>query len=214
MTIASLDRLETRALTCVRGERVVFSDLEMSVGAGEAVLLQGPNGSGKTSMSRLLAGLGPPAAGAILWNGTSIGDDAVAHRRRLLFLSHQDGVKPWLTVAENLEFGLALSGAPRAALGDALALLGLDRVSTLAARALSAGQKRRLALTRFAAIKAPLWLLDEPTAGLDQASIATVEAMIARHCAAGGIAVVATHLALAIAAALRLELAAPRALAV
>jgi heme exporter protein A len=196
MTFPPTDRLECRDLACLRGERLVFKGVSFAVGAGEALRLIGPNGSGKSSLLRLLAGLGRPAAGTIAWNGTPMSDDLDAHRARLLFLGHQDAVKPWLTVRENLAFWAALHGAAAQAIAPALARVALTAQAELPARFLSQGQRRRLALARFAAIPARLWLLDEPTTGLDEASVATLEALVAEHCAAGGLAIVSTHLAL------------------
>jgi len=192
----SADRLECRDLACLRGERLVFRKLALSLAGGAALRLVGPNGSGKSSLLRLLAGLGRPAAGTIAWNGADIDGDRDAHRARLLFLGHQDAVKPWLTVAENLEFWSALHGAPAERAVSALERVSLSAQRNLPARFLSQGQRRRLALARFAAIPARLWLLDEPTVGLDEASVSAVEALIAGHCAVGGLAVVSTHLAL------------------
>ena len=186
--------LETRDLACLRGERLVFRKLSFALAGGSALRLVGPNGSGKTSLLRLLAGLGRPAAGTILWNGAAIDDDRDAHRARLLFLGHQDAVKPWLTVAENLAFWAALHGVSPEAVGPALERVALGAQRDLPARFLSQGQRRRLALARFAAIPAPLWLLDEPTVGLDDASVGAVETLVAAHCAQGGMAVVSTHL--------------------
>ncbi len=190
------DRLECRDLACLRGERLVFKGLSFALRAGEALRLTGPNGSGKSSLLRLLAGLGRPAAGGIAWNGASVADDPDAHRRRFLFLGHQDAVKPWLTTRENLAFWAALHGAAAAGIAPALARFALTAQARLPARFLSQGQRRRLALARFAAIPARLWLLDEPTTGLDEANVATLETLVAEHCAAGGLAVVSTHLAL------------------
>jgi heme exporter protein A len=190
------DRLECRELACLRGERLVFKGVSFALAAGEALRLTGPNGSGKSSLLRLLAGLARPEAGTIAWNGASVGDDPDAHRARLLFLGHQDAVKPWLTVRENLAFWAALHGAPEAGVAPALARMALAPQAELPARYLSQGQRRRLALARFAAIPARLWLLDEPTTGLDDASVAALEALVAGHCAKGGLAVVSTHLAL------------------
>jgi heme exporter protein A len=193
---SSADRLECRDLACLRGERLVFKGVAFALGAGEALRLTGPNGSGKSSLLRLLAGLGRPAAGVIAWNGTDVAADADAHRARLLFLGHQDAVKPWLTARENLAFWGALHGASPERVAPALARVALTAQAELPARYLSQGQRRRLALARFATIPARLWLLDEPTTGLDDANVATLEALVAEHCAAGGLAVVSTHLAL------------------
>jgi heme exporter protein A len=204
---APADRLEARDLACLRGERLVFRRLSFALGGGEALRLTGPNGSGKSSLLRLLAGLARPAAGVLAWNGAAVADDLDAHRRRALFLGHLDAVKPWLTTAENLAFWAALHDAPRESGASALARFGLAAQRDLPARFLSQGQRRRLALARFAAIPARLWLLDEPTSGLDEASVATVEALIAEHCAAGGLAVVSTHLALALPGRAALDLA-------
>jgi len=204
--ISPNDRLDCRNLACLRGERLVFKDVSFALGAGEALRLTGPNGSGKSSLLRLLAGLGRPAAGTILWNGTPVAGDHDAHRRRLLFLGHQDAVKPWLTTRENLAFWAALHGAPPESIAPALARFALTPQADLPARFLSRGQRRRVALARFAAIPARLWLLDEPTTGLDDANVGALEALVAAHCAAGGLAVVSTHVALKLPGANELNL--------
>ena len=190
------DRLECRDLACLRGERLVFKGVSFALGGGEALRLTGPNGSGKSSLLRLLAGLARPEAGTIAWNGAAVSEDPDAHRERLLFLGHQDAVKPWLSARENLAFWAALHGAPAEAIAPALARFALAPQAALPARYLSQGQRRRLALARFSAIPARLWRLDEPTTGLDEANVATLEALVAEHCAQGGLAVVSTHLAL------------------
>ena len=208
MILPQTDRLECRDLACLRGERLVFKGVSFALSSGEALRLTGPNGSGKSSLLRLLAGLARPEAGTIAWNGAPVSAEADAHRARLLFLGHPDAVKPWLTVHENLAFWAALHGAPANGVAPALERVALARQAELPARYLSQGQRRRLALARFAAIPARLWLLDEPTTGLDDASVATLEALVAEHCAAGGLAVVSTHLALKLPGAAALALAA------
>jgi heme exporter protein A len=190
-------------LACLRGERLVFKKLSFAVPAGGALRLVGPNGSGKSSLLRVLAGLLPPAAGAIAWNGAPI--EAEAHRRRLLYVGHQEAVKPWLTVAENLAFWMRLHGVAGAP-GPALARLGLEALADTQGRLLSAGQKRRLALARLAALPAALWLLDEPATGLDAASLALLELLLGEHAAAGGVAVVSTHSAIELPGAVELDL--------
>jgi heme exporter protein A len=209
MTPSTADGLECRDLACLRGERLVFKGVSFALGAGEALRLTGPNGSGKSSLLRLLAGLGRPAAGSIAWNGASVVEDFDAHRRRLLFLGHQDAVKPWLTTRENLAFWAALHAAPTDGIAAALARFALAPQAELPARFLSQGQRRRLALARFAAIPARLWLLDEPTTGLDDANVATLEALVAEHSAQGGLAIVSTHLALKLPGSTALSLAHP-----
>jgi heme exporter protein A len=181
-------------LTCIRGERLVFDGLDFAADAGGVLFLTGPNGSGKTSLLRLMAGLQKPADGEIRWDGAPIAGDREAHRARVRYLAHADAVKPALTVGDDLVFWARWHGAkdPDAS-RVAARRFALDRLWETPCRFLSAGQRRRLALARLLAPPAPLWLLDEPAIGLDTASIATLEEILANHCADGGTAVVATH---------------------
>lgn len=185
--------LEARELACLRGERVVFAGLSFAVPAGAALLLTGANGAGKSTLLRILSGLLRPAEGAVLWRGQDIAADPAAHAMRLRYLSHQDALKPALTVAENLGFFAALWGGDVA---TALTAVALDPLADLPARVLSSGQKRRLALARLALAPAALWLLDEPSTGLDAASVARLGPLLAAHRLAGGIIIAATHLPL------------------
>ncbi len=185
--------LKAEALAAFRGERLVFRDLDFMVPPGGALVLAGPNGSGKSTLLRLLAGLVRPMAGRLLWNDTDALSDLTGHARRVAYLGHQDAVKPGLTAAENLALPARLSGG---AVPAALAALGLEALADLPARMLSAGQKRRLALARLALGVAPLWLLDEPTLGLDSAAIDRFGVLLAGHRAAGGIVIAATHVPL------------------
>jgi heme exporter protein A len=186
-----------------RGERLVFRDLSLNVPAGGALVLAGPNGSGKSTLLRLLAGLVRPAAGRLLWEGADAFADLVGHGRRVAYLGHQDAVKPGLTVTENLRFAASISGRP---IATALAAVGLETLAELPARMLSAGQKRRLALSRLLLSTAPLWLLDEPTLGLDTASIDRFGGLLARHRERGGMVVAATHVPLPLPDAAELRL--------
>jgi heme exporter protein A len=196
-------------LSCIRGERLVFEKLSFRAGPGEALLLTGPNGSGKSSLLRLMAGLLPPAAGRLLWDGRPIADDPEAHRARLHYVGHLDALKPAMTVAENLAFYAALRGQPADTdtLERAMATFRLDRLADTPARFLSQGQRRRTALARVLAAPAPLWLLDEPTLALDDASLTQLGAALSDHLAAGGHVIAATHAPIAVASARRLELA-------
>uniref|UniRef100_UPI0018DF36A9 heme ABC exporter ATP-binding protein CcmA n=1 Tax=Roseomonas rosulenta TaxID=2748667 RepID=UPI0018DF36A9 len=155
--------LEARDLACLRGDRAVFAGLSFALAPGEALLLTGANGAGKSTLLRILAGLLPAAEGAVLWQGQDIAEDAPGHARRTRYLSHQDALKPALSVTENLAFFARLQGG---AVAPALAALALAPLADLPARVLSSGQKRRLALARLALAPAPLWLLDEPTTGV------------------------------------------------
>jgi heme exporter protein A len=193
--------LSAEDVAAFRGERLVLRGLSFGVAAGEALLLLGPNGSGKSTLLRLLAGLKRPDAGQVLWQGEDALADLSAHARRVAYLGHQDAVKPGLSVAENLLF----AAAGRAVL-PALEAVGLAALAELPARMLSAGQKRRLALARLALSPAPLWLLDEPTLGLDHASLGRLGALLARHRDAGGMVVAATHLDLPLPGAAELRL--------
>ncbi len=183
--------IEAQSLAAFRGERLVFRDVSFRLEAGGALVLAGPNGSGKSTLLRLLAGLVPPVAGALLWDGADALAELSEHAARLAYLGHQDAVKPGLTAAENL--ALVARGAETM---PALAAMDLAALADLPARMLSAGQKRRLALCRLALRPAPLWLLDEPTLGLDAAAVTRLGALLAGHRAGGGVVVAATHLPL------------------
>ena len=182
-------------LACLRGERMVFNSLNFSLSSGGAMLLLGPNGSGKSSLLRLLAGLLKPVAGQLCWNGKNVVEDREAHAGRIHYVGHHDAIKPVLTVFENLCFWARLHDphAGDATARAALATFGLDRLADVPGKLLSAGQKRRLNLGRLLAAPAPIWLLDEPTVALDRASVKVLEAVIARHRAAGGQVILSTH---------------------
>jgi heme exporter protein A len=190
-------RLVAEALSAFRGDRLVLDRLDLAVAAGGALLLLGPNGAGKSTLLRALAGLKRLDAGRLLFDGS---DDLAG---QVAYLGHQDGIKPGLTTAENLVFAARISG--RSA-GAALAALGLQTLAALPARMLSAGQKRRLALARLVVSGAPLWLLDEPTLGVDTASVAAFGQLLAQHRAQGGVVVAATHLPLPLPDAAELRL--------
>jgi heme exporter protein A len=185
--------LRGEGLTAIRGERLVFQDVNFTLAAGGALILAGRNGAGKSTLLRLLAGLVRPAAGRLLWDDTDALADRVEHGGRVALLGHQDALKPGLTAAENLAFAARLSGRD---VTEALADLGLEDLAELPARMLSAGQKRRLAVARIALSVAPLWLLDEPTLGLDDAAVKRLGMLLSRHLIGGGMIVAATHVVL------------------
>ena len=180
------------SLHCIRGERTVFTGLDFYATAGSALILRGPNGSGKSSLLRLMAGLLRPASGSLFRDGLAVEDDPEYHRSSLHYVGHHDAIKPVLTVSENLAFWAGVRGETKP-VGAALERFGLSPLADMAARLLSAGQRRRLNLARIAASAAPLWLLDEPTTALDSASTAVLVELIGDHRASGGIAVMSTH---------------------
>ena len=195
--------LTAEALAVFRGERLVFRNLSFRLPQGGALVLAGANGSGKSTLLRLLAGLVRPMAGRLLWQGADALADLTEHARRVAYVGHLDAVKPGLTVVENLRFAAQIAGRP---VTDALDALALRALAELPARMLSAGQKRRLALSRLALSPAPLWLLDEPTIGLDAASVERFGKLLQRHRANGGMVVAATHVALPLGGAQDLRL--------
>jgi heme exporter protein A len=189
--------LDVQEITAIRGEQRIFGPLSFSVPRGGAVLLVGPNGSGKSTLLRILAGLGRISAGAVLWDGSDALADRAEHGARVSYVGHLDAVKPALTAQENL--------GDRA--GAGLAAMALTHIADQPVRFFSAGQKRRLALARLACRDTPIWLLDEPTLGLDVASVARFGDMLAAHRASGGVVLAATHLPLPLPGAAELRLA-------
>jgi heme exporter protein A len=182
-------RLDIVDLACLRGGRLVFAHLSVAIWSGAILTLTGSNGSGKSSLLRLLAGLGQPFAGRIDCEGT------------VALLGHQDAVKPQQTVREALGFWAAFAGLDDrpARIDAALETFDLALLADLPGRMLSAGQKRRLALARLVLLDADIWLLDEPTLGLDRNALARLEAALESHRARGGITVMATHVGLGLA---------------
>lgn len=180
-------RLKVDRASCFRGDRLVLNAISAEVPAGGALLLLGPNGAGKSTLLRAIAGLKRLDAGQITFDGSP------DYAGQLAYLGHQDAIKPGLTVLENLAFTARLSGRDPA---EALAGQGLTPLASLPARFLSAGQKRRLALARLTLSGAPLWLLDEPTLGVDTASVARFGTALKTHRENGGVIVAATHLPL------------------
>jgi heme exporter protein A len=190
-----LSTLEARALRCSRGPATLFRDLSFHVGAGEWVAVRGPNGSGKTTLLRCVAGLTQSDAGEVLWDGASTRRDAGRFRANLLYAGHLAGIKDDLSAEENLQGALALRGVAvtPAECRAALAEVGLAQRRLLAARRLSAGQRRRIGLARLMLDPAPLWALDEPLTALDDDGQRLFERLLERHLARGGLAVLATH---------------------
>jgi len=195
--------VSARDLALLRGERLVFAGLAFAVPEGGALLLTGANGAGKSSLLRCLAGLLPPLDGQVLWRGEDAFADRAAHALRLRYAGHAEAIKPSLTVAENIAFWARLWGGDARA---ALAAVGLDGLADLPARVLSSGQRRRLSLARLLLGDPLLWLLDEPTVGLDAASVARLGVLLAAHRAKGGAVIAATHLPLPLPGAQELRL--------
>ena len=186
--------LEARGLTCERGERLLFSELNLAVDHGQMIQLEGANGSGKTSLLRILCGLAQPIDGEIYWNGTSTRKQRLEFLANVAYLSHYNGIKGELTPVENLVISRNLGVPARGnSIDDALEQVGLLDFDDQPCNSLSAGQKRRVSLARLLATDSPLWILDEPFTSLDVSGVALVEGMLRAHLGAGGLAIVTTH---------------------
>lgn len=180
-------------LDCIRGERRVLSGLNFQISDGEILVLTGKNGTGKSTLLRLMSGLLRPHGGALTWDGESIAEDPSEHNDRMTYVGHAEAVKPALSVLENVEFWRSVRAHPGKTAMDALAAVGIAHLANIPARYLSAGQKRRVALTRALTSGAKLWLLDEPTSALDSDASTAFGATIEAHRQAGGMAVISTH---------------------
>lgn len=189
--------LSVRQLACERDERLLFSGLDFDLFAGDLLQLEGPNGVGKTSLLRLLAGFLPCTAGTIHWRGQPLASCRETFHQSLLFIGHLAGIKAELTPLENLHWFAALEGIKdEALLEEALARVGLQGFEDQPSHQLSAGQKRRVALARLLLTACPLWMLDEPFTALDKAGVAAMERLLAEQAAAGGAVILTSHHAL------------------
>jgi heme exporter protein A len=195
--------LEAQKLAARRGLARLFTGLSFRVGPGEALVVTGANGTGKTTLLRMLAGLSAPTAGEIRWNGKAAAPFDPALRAVLAFAGHLPALKDELTAEENLASLVAVAGevADREAIRDALDNVALSRQRTLPARVLSQGQRRRIGLARLSLLPRPLWILDEPVTALDAAGTEQLARIVAGHLAKGGLAVAATHAPLGLPAA-------------
>ncbi|MBE7373133.1 cytochrome c biogenesis heme-transporting ATPase CcmA [Pseudomonas lopnurensis] len=186
--------LEAVALACERDWRLLFDKLDLRLESGEMLQISGPNGSGKTSLLRLLSGLMQPTAGQVLLKGQPLEAQRSELARNLVWIGHAAGIKGLLTAEENLTWLCALhQPASREAIWQALAAVGLRGFEDVPCHTLSAGQQRRVGLARLYLSAPPLWILDEPFTALDKHGVAQLERHLANHCEQGGLVVLTTH---------------------
>lgn len=183
--------LQGQELSCIRDDRVLFSNLSFLLEPGRVLLLEGSNGSGKTSLLRIICGFREPDSGAVLWRGEPIPHSQ--YFSEMAYVGHLDGIKKELTVSENLRLALALGQPGRLTAQEALDKVKLTGYDDTLIQALSAGQKRRLSLARLLITKNILWILDEPFTSLDKQGIALIESLMSEHCATGGMMVMTSH---------------------
>ena len=183
--------LQGTGLSCIRDDRVLFEGLVFELVSGQVLLLEGKNGSGKTSLLRILCGFREPDAGQVFWCGDAINDSQ--YYADMAYVGHLDGVKKELTVLENLKVSLALGRSGQYSIGQALTKVHLAGYDDVLVQALSAGQKRRLSLARLLITQNIVWILDEPFTSLDKQGIALIETLMSEHCANGGMIVLTSH---------------------
>ncbi|MFT6507944.1 cytochrome c biogenesis heme-transporting ATPase CcmA [Colwellia polaris] len=185
--------LSAHNLTCIREERVLFEDLNLSIFPGDILQIEGPNGAGKTSLMRILAGLSQPYDGDIQFQGKSITDQRELFHQNLLYLGHLPGVKDELTAQENLAFNLALHGLDTSTAESTLTEVNLLGFEDALASHLSAGQHRRIALSRLWQSQAKIWILDEPFTAIDKLGVEKLEQLFLQHADNGGCVILTTH---------------------
>jgi len=186
--------LEVHEIECIKADRVLFSGVSFVLRGGELLRVEGANGSGKTSLLRILCGLSRPSRGRVMWGGADVCRQARSIHADLALVTHQPGVKGALTAEENLNVAQQLSGAPRGLpINEALAQVGLRDFEDIPCHYLSEGQRRRVALARLLVNRARLWVLDEPLTALDVEGVKMVEGLLARQLASGGMVVMTTH---------------------
>jgi len=187
--------LEAQNLSCIRGDRELFTDLNFKLEPATLLYVEGPNGSGKTTLLRAVCGLFLPTDGDLLWQGENTRSLAEDFRKDVIYLGHHNGIKLDLSGLENLHIASVLDGdnVAEEQLWDALEQMGLAGFEDLPTRSLSQGQKRRVALARLLINSARLWILDEPFTALDVAAVERLQTIIAEHVTNGGIVMLTTH---------------------
>jgi len=184
-------RLKGDDLSCIRDDRVLFEELAFELVPGQVLLLEGKNGSGKTSLLRILCGFREPDSGQVTWCGDAINDSQ--YYADMVYVGHLDGVKKELTVLENLKVSLALGRPGQYSIQQALKKVHLLNYDDVLVQALSAGQKRRLSLARLLITQNIVWILDEPFTSLDKQGIMLIESLMSEHCAKGGMIILTSH---------------------
>lgn len=187
--------LSATNLTCIREDRLLFDQLEIEINAGDIVQVEGPNGSGKTSLLRILAGLSQPYEGNIFFKGSEIPQSREEFHQNLLYLGHLPGVKGEMNAQENLTFNLALHGTndSESEIKQTLAKVNLSGFEDSLASHLSAGQHRRISLARLYKSTAPIWILDEPFTAIDKQGVYELEQLFKSHIEKGGCIILTTH---------------------
>jgi heme exporter protein A len=187
----STHQLQGENLSCIRDDRELFANLDFTVHTGQVLLLEGQNGSGKTSLLRIICGFREPDTGAVSWCGEEIPHSQ--YYSDMAYVGHLDGIKKELTVQENLRLSLALGRSGKLSIQQALEKVQLVGYDDTLIQALSAGQKRRLSLARLLITHNILWILDEPFTSLDKQGIVLIESLMAEHCSNGGMIVMTSH---------------------
>lgn len=186
--------LHVNSISCTRGYRDLFSDLDFTLSAGQVLRVEGKNGSGKTSLLRIISGLAQPLEGDVLWNGQKIHHPESDYFQQLLFIGHRAGIKFELSPIENLLMAKALNGSKSEnSIEEALYQVGLYGFEDIPCARLSAGQKRRVALAQLFLTESTVWILDEPYTSLDVAAVSMLEQRFNQHTAEGGILLITSH---------------------
>lgn len=186
--------LQLRNLSCQRDNRSLFEGLSCDIHAGNIVQIEGPNGSGKTSLLRILTGISNEFSGDVLWRGQSIATDRLDYLNHLLYLGHLPGVKKALTPRENCHCWSGLNqGHLQVSIDESLSAVGLQGFEDTPCHQLSAGQLRRVALSRLYMTPTPVWILDEPFTAIDKAGVEKLQRLMAEHCGGGGCVILTTH---------------------
>ncbi|OUR76870.1 heme ABC exporter, ATP-binding protein CcmA [Alphaproteobacteria bacterium 46_93_T64] len=196
--------LYAQSLTCIRQDRLIFNAVDLSLNPGEILWVKGRNGSGKTSLLRILACLLKPATGIVSWNGTDIEEDPEHYKENLQYVGHQDALKMAMSARENLEFWSDYT--ENSTVDQALDAFQLQPIADHPTQILSAGQKKRSNLARLIACPAPLWILDEPVSSLDTDYIGLFKDLLEKHVRNGGMALLATHQDLSLSRVRQLDL--------